>query len=185
VNGTFEALSTPRLRLQPVSRVLAGRILAGDLSGLSPGEGWPHAGTRNGLSMALRRGHPAGWLIVLEGTVIGDCGTHGPVDEAGMVEIGYGLAGNFQGRGLGTEMAAAVSDWLLRCPGVVTVKATALASNTASRRVLEKTGFSLVASEGPNVVYEKRNGPRGDAATRRRPGREGADGLRSREDLDQ
>jgi RimJ/RimL family protein N-acetyltransferase len=36
--------------------------------------------------------HPPGWLVTADGAVIGDISTHGPVDEAGRVEIGYGLA---------------------------------------------------------------------------------------------
>jgi hypothetical protein len=42
--------------------------------------------------MAVKTEHPPGWLITADGAIIGDIGTHGPVDEAGRAEIGYGLA---------------------------------------------------------------------------------------------
>ena len=68
--------------------------------------------------MAVKTGHPPGWLVTVGGAVIGDIGTHGPVDEAGSVEIGYGLAGPSRGQGYGSEAVAAVTEWLLSQPGV-------------------------------------------------------------------
>jgi RimJ/RimL family protein N-acetyltransferase len=42
------------------------------------------------------------------GEVIGDIGFHGPPDETGTVEIGYGIVEQYRGRGLAGESAAAI-----------------------------------------------------------------------------
>ena len=119
-------------------------VLAGDLSGLEVGEGWPHADTLDALAMGVGGGHALLWFVVLDGAVIGDCGTHGDPDEAGDVELGYGLAAPYRGRGYGSEVAAALSRWLLEQPGVRRVVACdVLEDNLASRRVLVRAGFEL------------------------------------------
>lgn len=160
VDLTFAPIETPRLRLEPVSTDLAQAILAGDLRGLTAGRGWPHAATADGLRMALLRGHPPGWLILLPGDdgpggdiVIGDCGTHGPADADGGVEIGYGFAARYRGRGFGTELVAAMTRWLLAEPTVRTVRARTHVGNLPSRRVLEKNGFRQVSLTGAEIVF--------------------------------
>src|SRR6201984_348141 len=107
-------LQTARLRLEPLTAETARAIVAGDLSGLAAAgltaaDGWPHEDTADGLAMAGKGGYPPGWLITAGGAVIGDIGTHGPVDEAGRVEIGYGLAAPSRGQGYGREAGAAVT----------------------------------------------------------------------------
>ena len=83
----------------------------------------------------------ASTLITLDGVVIGDCGTTGPVGGDGTVEIGYGLAKPYRGRGYGGAAVRALSHWLVRQPGVREVVATVDAGNVASRRALERAGF--------------------------------------------
>jgi ribosomal-protein-alanine N-acetyltransferase len=87
--------------------------------------------------------------------VIGDCGTHAPVDAAGFVEIGYGLAAHFRGQGYGTEVVAAISDWLLSQPEVRVIRATIVQDNAASRRVLEKARFKAIGITDSEAVYER------------------------------
>jgi len=156
VADQFDPLDTPRLHLEPVSPDVAVAIVAGDLRGLQPGEGWPHSDTKDGMALAAKHGHPAAWLVTLDGRVIGDCGTHGPVDGAGAVEIGYGLAHPYRGQGFGTEVVLAMSAWLLAQPGVVSVRARTLAANVASRRVLEKSGFQITGGSATESIYELR-----------------------------
>ncbi len=153
-------LRTARLRLEPVTAETARAVLAGDLSGLAStgltaAEGWPHEDTADGLAMAVRGGYPAGWLIVIGGAVIGDCGIHGPVDETGNVEIGYGLAAPSRGQGYGSEAVAAITEWLLDRPEVRQIRACTLLDNTPSRRVLEKTGFAFTGIEDGEAVYQR------------------------------
>lgn len=152
----FEPLQTSRLRLEPITEEVARSIVSGDIAGLAAADGWPQAGTMNGIALAVEHGHPAGWLVRCSGRVIGDCGIHAPVDGAGSVEIGYGLAGPYQGQGFGTEVVIAISDWLLAQPQVSMVRARTLPSNVASRRVLEKAGFTIVSTTEDESVYERR-----------------------------
>lgn len=103
-------LTTPRLALRPFRDDEARAVVSGDVSGLTPGEGWPHADTVDGLAMAIAGGHPPGWLVLLDGAVIGDGGLHGVVDSGGTVEIGYGVAAPFRGLGYGSEVVKAIAD---------------------------------------------------------------------------
>src|SRR5207248_2271360 len=88
---------TQRLVLEPVDPRTARAVVEGAPDGLNRGEGWPHADTVDALRM-VGRGSEA-WLILEAGVVIGDAGTHGPPDDAGDIEIGYGLAEPARGRG--------------------------------------------------------------------------------------
>src|ERR1700745_372096 len=110
-------LQTARLRLEPLTAETARAIVAGDLSGLTTAKGWPHDDTVDGLGMAVKTGHPPGWLITADGAVIGDIGTHGQVDEAGRVEIGYGLAAPSRGQGSGSGGGRAGPQMLAGQPG--------------------------------------------------------------------
>ena len=141
--SSFEPLTTARLSLVPFDPETARAVLAGDLSSLDPAPDWPHEDTVDGLSGAVQYGWPAGWMVTFEDKVIGDCGTHGPADKDGVIEIGYGLAASQRGRGFGTELVGAISAWLLGQPGVSAVIASTLADNFASRRVLEKNQFAF------------------------------------------
>jgi RimJ/RimL family protein N-acetyltransferase len=154
VSESFQSLVTSRLVLRPITVELAQAIFDDDLSGLRPAEGWPQPGTKNGVKLALERGQPAGWLVVLAGQVIGDCGIHGPVDEMGCVEIGYGLAAPYRGQGYGTEVVSTISNWLLSQSGVVTVRARTQPGNTPSCRALEKAGFRPAGTADAELVYE-------------------------------
>ncbi len=88
------------------------------------------------------------WLVLLGEVVIGDCGTVGGLDDAGAIEIGYGLAAEHRGRGYGNEVVAALSGWLVAQPQVERVVAReVLADNVASRRALENAGFLLEREE--------------------------------------
>ena len=97
-----------------------------------------------------------GWLVVVDGRVVGDCGMHGPGDDPGVVEIGYGLAAPERGRGYGSEAVRLLSDWLLDQPGVRAVVAEVDPDNVPSRRVLEKNGF-LREAAGPGGVLFRRS----------------------------
>jgi ribosomal-protein-alanine N-acetyltransferase len=77
-------------------------------------------------------------------SVIGTAGFKGPPDEAGMVEIGYGMAPSFQGHGFATEAAAALVEFAFDDGRVRLVRAHTLPTNNASTRVLEKCGFKFI-----------------------------------------
>ena len=81
-------------------------------------------------------------------TLVGDVLFKGPPDEEGVVEIGYGIVPSFQGRGYATEAVAAILAWARCHPEAREVRACCYASNFASRRVLEKSGFRHFATDG-------------------------------------
>jgi RimJ/RimL family protein N-acetyltransferase len=155
VEQRFPRLATLRLTLEPVTASTARAIVAGDLSSVTAADDWPHEGTANGLGMAIRLGHPPGWLVLRDGVVIGDCGIHGVADEAGCIEIGYGFAESYRGKGYGSEVVAAMTLWLLGVEEVTRVRAATLSDNWASRRVLEKAGYRLVRDDHDHAVYER------------------------------
>ena len=157
-------LTTERLHLEPVTAEMAAAVIAGDFSaltaaGITAAAGWPHEDTADGLAMVVKTGLPLSWLIVADGAVIGDCGLHGPGEDAGLVEIGYGLAEPSRGQGYGSEAVAAITGWLLSQPEVRQVRACTLTDNMPSRRVLEKAGFTYTGVEDGEAVYVR------DAAT--------------------
>ena len=152
-------ISTPRLVLRPVSASLAAAVIAGDLSVLDAGDGWPTEDTVDGLRMVVTDGAPA-WLVTLGGRAIGDCGSHGPVDEAGAVELGFGLAAPYRGQGYGTEVARGLAEHLGAQPGVRRVVARGvLPGNVASRRALERVGFLVERETADGVWYERSVAP--------------------------
>jgi RimJ/RimL family protein N-acetyltransferase len=135
------------VELERLTRERADAILAGDLSSVRPGEGWPHEDTLDGLRMA----EPP-WLVLLDGVVVGDCGTVGPPED-GSAEIGYGLAQPYRGRGIGTEVVRQLAELLLARPDVRRLTAEVLLDNVPSHRVLEKNGFVVERSDGERALY--------------------------------
>jgi len=130
------------VNLRPLSAADAAALAAGDFRRIQPGEGWPHEDSLDGLRMAAG-GYGVAWLITLGDLVVGECGTHGSPDQDGVVEIGYGLAAPYRGRGHGGRTVRALAHWLLRQPGITAVLAHTDPQNVPSRRSLESAGFVL------------------------------------------
>ena len=148
----LEPIASERLVLVPVAARTAAAVIAGDLSDIDAGAGWPHADTLDGLRMIPRGG--SAWFVTLDGLVIGDCGVHGAPDAAGDVEIGYGLAEPHRGHGYASEFVAALVGWLLRQPDVARVVARDVdRDNIPSRRALERAGFTLERECSGTVDY--------------------------------
>ncbi len=152
--GVFEpaTIRTARLVLEPAGLDVARAVRAGE--GPPAARGWPGAEALSAFRFAVDFGGDPGWLILRDDLVVGECGTHGPPDPDGVVEIRYGIAVSERGRGLGTEACAALTAWLLDRPGVARVAAsTDAAANLASRRVLERSGFVLDRLDGATAWY--------------------------------
>jgi RimJ/RimL family protein N-acetyltransferase len=145
---TRPRLVTERLVLVPQSQAAARAMLAGEDAGLPFGPGYPHADSLDAVRMHVEHGGPddGGWFVTLaeDGRVVGDCGTFGPPDDDGRVEIGYGLAAPFRGRGFGGEAVGALVGWLVTLPEVRVVTASVEVGNEPSRRLLARLGFDLV-----------------------------------------
>lgn len=92
------------------------------------------------------------------GTVIGDFCFKG-LNADGLPEIGYGLREGYCGYGYMTEAVRTVSDWAISQPGVRGVEAETEESNTASKNVLLRAGYTptgTVGEEGPRFRYTGR-----------------------------
>jgi ribosomal-protein-alanine N-acetyltransferase len=77
-------------------------------------------------------------------TVVGMCGFKGPPDADGVVEIAYGVAPEYQGKGYATEAAQAMTDYAFRRGKVRVVRAHTRPEPNASTRVLTKCGFRRI-----------------------------------------
>lgn len=150
-----DRIETERLVLVPVAPEVVPQVLAGDLSGVRAGEGWPLEDTLVSWATAVRKGVDLpGWLVTLDGIVIGDLNTHGDVDHDGDIEIGYCLAEAYRGRGYGTELVSGASEWLLGRPDVRRVVARHVrVDNVPSRRALESAGFILEQEDEQYTWY--------------------------------
>ena len=96
--------------------------------------------------------------------VIGSASFTGPPDGEGAVEIAYGIAPGYQGRGYATEAAAALTDFAFGSGRVRLVRAHTLPTFNASTRVLAKCGFEHIGEvmdpeDGPLWRWERAKGP--------------------------
>lgn len=154
-----EHIASARLILLPVTEAAASAVLDGSPAAPVGVRGWPDADTLDALRLALAYGGEVGWFITRDELVVGLCGTHGPPDGGGTVEIRYAVAHSVQGQGIASETCAALTGWLLSRPGVRRVEAsTSAAGNPGSRRVLERSGFALDRLEGPMAWYAREVG---------------------------
>jgi RimJ/RimL family protein N-acetyltransferase len=91
------------------------------------------------------------------GRSVGDLSFKG-LNSNGMVEIGYGIKKEYEGKGYMTEAVTAMARWASEQIGVKYVEAEADPDNKASHRVLEKAGFhpnGIMGVEGPRFVFVK------------------------------
>lgn len=151
----------PRVALVPVPHAVAAAVVAGSgltaaLAGLQlvAGEGWPHPGTADALRPLAEHGgegDDGGWLVAVDGVVVGDVGWRGGADADGSVLLGYGLAAPARRQGLGTEAVAVLCGWAEGQPGVRRLVAEVHADNVPSRRLLRRLGFVEEADDPPWV----------------------------------
>lgn len=75
--------------------------------------------------------------------VVGSAGFKGPTDADGIVEIAYGIAPGFQGRGYATEVARALIEYAREQSSTRTIRAHTLPEPNASTKVLGRCGFEF------------------------------------------
>ena len=167
-----EAIVTERLVLRPLEPGSAHALAEGDFSGLDAGAGWPTEATS---IVAMRAAADPGaltWLIVRDDAVIGECGLKHAPDPDGSAEIGYGLSAAWRGDGYGVEAVRGLMGWLARLPGCRRLTAQIHESNLASRRLVERLGFTIDHLAPPYVWYARvigRDTPQGRTAREGRP----------------
>jgi ribosomal-protein-alanine N-acetyltransferase len=146
-------IATGRLELRPLATDAAQAIADGDCSGVTAGAGWPTSTTP---IVAMRAAADPGaltWLISRDGAVIGECGLkHAPAPD-GSVEIGYGIGAAWWGNGYGAEAVGGLVGWLAGQPECRLLTAEVHESNLASRRLLERLGFTVDRLAAPYVWY--------------------------------
>jgi RimJ/RimL family protein N-acetyltransferase len=103
------------------------------------------------------------WWIVVEGAepeAIGYAGFKGPAGADGSVEITYAIDPVARRKGYVSEAVPVLLAWAFAHSAVQRVIADTTQMNIASRRVLEKNGFKLIATrQGGEILYfEKRRG---------------------------
>jgi ribosomal-protein-alanine N-acetyltransferase len=153
-----EAISTGRLELRPLPPETAQAIADGDCSGLTTGSGWPMEETP---IVAMRAAADPGaltWLISCDGAVIGECGLKHAPGPDGSTEIGYGIGAAWRANGYGTEAIGGLVGWLTDRAECRQVTAEVHGSNLASRRLLERLGFTIDRLASPYVWYARASG---------------------------
>ena len=107
-----------------------------------------------------------GWFVRAvvrseDAAVMGHCGFHGPPEVVGRAEIGYNILQPYRGNSFATEAARGLVEWANQ-QGSTVVFAVALATNHASIRVAEKSGFHQTGVrvhevDGEEYVFETDN----------------------------
>jgi len=156
-------LSTERLSLHLLT-VEEGRRIVDAVPGEQDvwAEDFPMQDDRDGVKGflgAAEAGHDAGpfgcYRIDRDGAAIGTIGFYGPPDGEGQVMFGYGLVPGARGAGYATEALAGLVVFCRSHDEVLAMVADTEASNTASQRVLDKTGFELVKEEDGLYFYRQ------------------------------
>lgn len=182
VPGGNPLLETPRLHLIPLTafELAVGLESIDSLSRLLniPLDPELYAGrARNAVEMKVNRMQGKAeqeltwytyWLIHLreENRGVGLVGFKGIPNEKGEVEIGYGIAPSYQGRGYMTEAVKALTAWAFSHPECKAITAPLVKpENFGSQHVLEKSGFRRVYSGPDGVSYrlDRKNHDQGSA----------------------
>jgi len=98
------------------------------------------------------------WLIVDRAKQVGAglVGFKGVPDDAGQVEIGYGIEPAHRRQGFATEAVCGAVAWAFDSPRCRTITARTQVTNEASAAVLRKAGFKPFGSEGKQVLWRLR-----------------------------
>lgn len=124
------------------------------------GGAWTEATIRRRLDQYVgdqaRLGYSKWKAFLRDGTFVGRAGVS-LMPDSGEAEIGYSFARAAWGRGLASEAAQGVVDWMFARTGVPEIIGFAHVDNLASRRVLEKLGMAFEGERAfaglPNAFY--------------------------------
>ena len=167
-----------RLELVPMSLGLMEALLRGDLVAAQGVVGyripsdWPQV-----MESVLRyripiaQAQPESLPLLLRAmvlradpeVVVGRLGFHGPVDDDGMLEIGYEVFPAYRRRGYAREAVVAMFRWAQQDPAVRRFRASVSPHNLPSRNLVTALGLIQVGSQwdeedGEELVYELADG---------------------------
>ena len=100
------------------------------------------------------------WIVERDSrNIIGAISFHGAPTEQGMIEIGLEIDTKFQNEGYGFEALKAMWSWVIKQPGVKTLRYTVSPDNPSSVHLIEKFDFTRVGQQideqdGPEDIYE-------------------------------
>ena len=173
------AVSSARLDLVPMSLGLMAALLRGDLESAQQMVGyripmdWPQ--TMESVlrfRIAIARERPESLPLLLQVMVlrahpevaVGRLGFHGPVDDKGMLEIGYEVFPAYRRHGYAREAVVAMFRWAQGDPAVLRFRASVSPENGPSRRLVAELGFIEVGSQwdeedGEETLFERPAGP--------------------------
>ncbi|MBS42502.1 MAG: GNAT family N-acetyltransferase [Nocardioides sp.] len=133
---------TTRLRLVPIGPADRDDLVHGRRQDRWHAQ-FPREDDVDGATVSPTSGYWCSRYVVLGREAVGTIGFHGPPDEAGEVEVGFGLVPAVRGQGVATEALQALMDDLdRRHPEGVVVRGRTLPENAASLRVLAACGFT-------------------------------------------
>jgi len=140
-----ERLALHRQRRKDIDDYVALDMIPAVRRYLLPLEPPPAAERRQELTDRFDRGWPepgAMWTVTDRGDnrFVGWCGIF-PLEQSGLMEIGYRYRPKAWGRGIATEAARAVLEQGFGVLGIDPIVAVAHPENIASHRVLEKIGL--------------------------------------------
>ncbi|HTU82315.1 MAG TPA: GNAT family N-acetyltransferase, partial [Candidatus Acidoferrales bacterium] len=150
VDGVPERFVTPRLRARRVVASDLGYVVETDSDAvmqrtLSIRPQTPEE-SRVRLERWLDVWHQCGygfWIFENDAAAVGHAGIFPSPRDAGSIEVGYALKPAYWNQGYATEMASGVLEIAFSAAALERVVAIALASNAASRRVMEKLGMKF------------------------------------------
>jgi ribosomal-protein-alanine N-acetyltransferase len=93
--------------------------------------------------------------------VIGSAGFHDFPDEAGMIEIGFGIVPEMQNQGFGQELLIGMWQMICKRPDVKILRYTVAPDNVPSLHIINKLGFTKVGEQidpedGLELIYEQK-----------------------------
>lgn len=100
------------------------------------------------------------WIVLATSReIIGSVSFHSAPDSSGMIEIGLGIEPEFRGRGFAREALTAMWRWVVKEPGVKTLRYTVSPDNAPSIAVINYFGFTYMGQQmdeidGPENIYE-------------------------------
>lgn len=155
MNLNIEKIETERLLLIPFTKQLCHLVndknfVALQNNGLNAGEGYPDKETLDTIpkivaNIELSNG-PTGfesWVIITKQKmkIIGDVGFKGIPNQAGEIDLGYGIIASERQKGYAFEATEALLKWAFSNPGVKKITAKCLIENVGSWKTLEKLNF--------------------------------------------